>query len=110
LSADCGEYSALRYSLLIVGRKRAPCDTLHARAFRDGEGVGTAHVESTVNELINWRFCKKQQMSRTRVGAQTLLHVKTAELNGTLHRYTLRIQPGAMAACPPTFFTVPLFP
>jgi len=56
----------------------------------------TAHVESTVNELINWRFCKKQQMSWTRAGAQSLLHVKTAELNGTLHRYTLHTE--AMAA------------
>jgi hypothetical protein len=55
-------------------------------------------VESTVNELINWRFCKKQQMSWTRAGAQGLLHVKTADLNGTLHRYTLHIQPGAKAA------------
>ena len=70
----------------------------YARAFRHGERVGTAHVESTVNELINWRFCKKQQMSWTRAGAQALLHVKTAELNGTLHQYTRHIQPGPMAA------------
>jgi hypothetical protein len=28
----------------------------YARAFRRGERVGTAHVESTVNQLINWRF------------------------------------------------------
>ena len=70
----------------------------YARAFRQGERVGTAHVESTVNELINWRFCKKQQMSWTKAGAQGLLHVKTAELNGTLHRYTRHIQPGATAA------------
>jgi len=35
----------------------------YARPFRRGERVGTAHVESTVNQLINWRFCKKQQMA-----------------------------------------------
>jgi hypothetical protein len=70
----------------------------YARAFRRGERVGTAHVESTVNQLINWRFCKKQQMSWTRAGAQGLLHVKTAELNGKLYRYTLHTQPGAIAA------------
>jgi hypothetical protein len=46
--------------------------------------VSTAHVESTVNQLINWRFCKKQQMSWTRAGAQDLLHVKAALLNGLL--------------------------
>lgn len=38
----------------------------YAGAFRRGERVGTAHVESTVNPLINWRFCKKQQMAWTK--------------------------------------------
>jgi hypothetical protein len=45
----------------------------YARAFRRGERVGTAHLESTVNQLINWRFCKKQQMAWTKAGAQALL-------------------------------------
>ena len=31
-------------------------------AHTDGERVSTAHVESTVNQLVNWRMCKKQQM------------------------------------------------
>ena len=60
----------------------------YAEAFRRGERVSTAHVESTVNQLINWRFCKKQQMTWTRTGAQGLLHVKTAVLNGRLNSYT----------------------
>jgi hypothetical protein len=60
----------------------------YAKIFRSGERVSTAHVESTVNQLINWRFCKKQQMTWTRAGAQGLLHVKTAALNGTLATYT----------------------
>lgn len=60
----------------------------YARAFRKGRRVSTAHVESTVNQLVNWRFCKKQQMSWTRIGAQALLHVKTAVINGTLGQYT----------------------
>jgi hypothetical protein len=55
-------------------------------------------VESTVNQLINWRFCKKQQMSWTRSGAQGLLHVKTAALNGSLHNYTQHTQTKAIAA------------
>jgi hypothetical protein len=31
----------------------------YAEAYRNGERVSTAHVESTVNQLINWRMCKK---------------------------------------------------
>ncbi len=58
------------------------------------EADGTAAMA----ELGNWRVCKKQQMIQTRAGAQYLLHLKTAELNGTLHRYTLHILPRAMAA------------
>ena len=34
----------------------------YAKAFRQQKRVSTAHVESTVNQLINWRMCKKQQM------------------------------------------------
>jgi hypothetical protein len=70
----------------------------YGRAFRRGGRVGTAHVESTVNQLINWRFCKKQQMSWTKSGAQGLLHVKTAALNGDLHNYTRHTQTKAIAA------------
>ena len=53
-----------------------------------GERVSTAHVESTVNSLVNWRMGKKQQMSWSPLGAQRLLHVRTAMVNGRLHRYT----------------------
>jgi hypothetical protein len=60
----------------------------YAQAFRQEERVSTAHVESTVNQLINWRFCKKQQLSWTRSGAQGLLHGKAAVLNGRLDAYT----------------------
>src|SRR5258708_11302698 len=31
----------------------------YAEAYRNGERISTAHVESTVNQLINWRMCKK---------------------------------------------------
>jgi hypothetical protein len=60
----------------------------YAEARRRGERVSTAHVESTVNQLINWRMCKKKQMAWSRRGAHYLLHVKTAVLNGRLERYT----------------------
>jgi hypothetical protein len=49
--------------------------------------VSTAHVESTVNELVDWRMCKKQQMRWSPMGAQLLLHVRTADLNGRLPNY-----------------------
>lgn len=52
-----------------------------------GERVSTAHVESTVNQLVNWRMCKKQQMRWSALGAQLLLHVRTADLNGRLGDY-----------------------
>jgi hypothetical protein len=60
----------------------------YAKTFREGGRVSSAHVESTVNQLINWRFCKKQQMRWTRTGAQGLLHVRTAMINGTLGHYS----------------------
>ena len=60
----------------------------YAEAYRNGERISTAHVESTVNQLINWRMCKKHQMGWSRAGAQQLLHVKTAIINGRLDRYT----------------------
>src|SRR5580658_5621022 len=58
----------------------------YAAGFRNRERVSTAHVESTVNQLINWRMCKKRQMSWSRAGAQYLLYVKTAIINGRLDR------------------------
>jgi hypothetical protein len=60
----------------------------YAKTFREGGRGSSAHVESTVNQLINWRFCKKQQMRWTRTGAQGLLHVRTALINGTLSHYS----------------------
>jgi hypothetical protein len=53
-----------------------------------GERISTALVESTVNQLTNWRMCQKYQMGWSRAGAQKLLHVKTAIINGRLDRYT----------------------
>jgi quercetin dioxygenase-like cupin family protein len=58
-----------------------------AKAFRERKRVSTAHVESTLNQLVNWRSCKKQQITWTRAGAQALLHVKTSIINGTLSQH-----------------------
>jgi hypothetical protein len=76
----------------------------YVEAYRNGERVSTAHVESNVNQLINWRMCKKHQMGRSRAGAQQLLHVKTAIINGRLDRYTGHHSvPADVAAWPPGF-------
>jgi len=55
-----------------------------------GERVSTAHVQSTVNQLVNWRMRKKQQMRWSAAGAQLLLHMRTANLNGRLGHYVGR--------------------
>jgi hypothetical protein len=44
-------------------------------------------VESTVNQLINWRMCKKQQMRWSKPGAHFLLQVKTAAINSQLQPF-----------------------
>jgi hypothetical protein len=74
----------------------------YARAFRRGERVGTAHVESTVNQLINWRFCKKQQMAWTKAGAQAPPR-QNGRANGALRRYTRHIEPVACRSSRLTF-------
>jgi hypothetical protein len=61
--------------------------TDYGRAWRQGERIATANIESTVNQLINQRMCKKRQMRWSRLGAQMMLHVRTAHLNGDLERY-----------------------
>ncbi len=36
--------------------------TDYGRARREGERIATAHIESTVNQSINQRMCKKRRM------------------------------------------------
>ncbi len=67
--------------------------TDYGRAWRQGERIATANIESTVNQLINQRMCKKRQMRWSRLGAQLMLHVRTAHLNGILERYCGLPQP-----------------
>src|SRR5215475_10998287 len=38
--------------------------------YRNGEPIATEFVESTVNEVVSKRFCKKQQMQWSKEGAQ----------------------------------------
>lgn len=48
------------------------------------EAISTAAVESTVNAVVNKRFCKKQQMQWSREGAHLLLQNRTRTLNREL--------------------------
>jgi hypothetical protein len=45
----------------------------YGERWRYGEAIATGFVESTVNQVISKRFCKKQQMQWSRKGAHLLL-------------------------------------
>jgi hypothetical protein len=52
-----------------------------AERYRQGETIGTAFVESTINQVVSRRFVKKQQMQWTLRGAHLLLQTRTKVLN-----------------------------
>ena len=54
----------------------------YGERYRQGERISTGFVESTVNQVISKRFCKKQQMQWTQRGAHLLLQIRTRVLNG----------------------------
>ena len=60
----------------------------YGREYREGHRISTARVESTVDQLVDWRMEKKQHMRWTRRGAQMLLHARRALINGELGKYT----------------------
>lgn len=59
-----------------------------------GEVISTAFMESAVNQVINKRFCKKQQMQWTPKGAHLLLQIRTAVLNDELEDAFRTLYPG----------------
>ena len=74
----------------------------YANRYRAGLPISSGTAESTVNCVISKRFVKKQQMSWSPAGANALLQIRCAVLNG---RYAKQfhqwIQP-AVAANDPT--------
>lgn len=46
--------------------------------------IATGFVESTVNQVVSKRFCKKQQMQWSKRGAHLLLHTRVKTLNHEL--------------------------
>jgi hypothetical protein len=56
----------------------------YGERYRKGEPIATGFVESTVNEVVSKRFCKKQQMQWSKEGAHLLLQMRVRTLNGEL--------------------------
>jgi len=56
----------------------------YGERYRSGERISTGFVESTVNQVISKRFCKKQQMQWTQRGAHLLLQTRVKTLNQEL--------------------------
>jgi hypothetical protein len=56
----------------------------YGERYRKGEAIATGFVESTVNEVVSKRFCKKQQMQWSKEGAHLLLQTRVQTLNGEL--------------------------
>jgi hypothetical protein len=52
--------------------------------YRHGAAIATGFVESTVNQVVSKRFCKKQQMQWSKRGAHLLLQMRVKTLNGAL--------------------------
>ena len=56
----------------------------YSERYHNGEPIATGFVESTVNEVVSKRFCKKQQMQWSKEGAHWLLQTRVRTLNGEL--------------------------
>jgi hypothetical protein len=70
----------------------------YGERYRAGERISTGFVESTVNQVISKRFCKKQQMAWTPRGAHLLLQIRTRVLNGDWEATFREWYPGFRAA------------
>jgi hypothetical protein len=56
----------------------------YGKRYRAGKPVSTAMAESAVNQVINARMCKRQQMRWSPRGAHLLVQVRCAVINGDL--------------------------
>jgi len=56
----------------------------YGERYRHGEAIATGFVESTVNQVVSKRFCKKQPMQWSKRGAHLLLQTRVKTLNGEL--------------------------
>jgi hypothetical protein len=72
--------AALR-TYIVNNRHLIPDD---GQRYRHGEAIATGFVESTVNEVVSKRFCKKQPMQWSKPGAHLLLQTRVKTLDGEL--------------------------
>jgi hypothetical protein len=56
----------------------------YGERYHNSEAIATGFVESTVNEVVSKRFCKKQQMQWSKEGAHLLLQTRVKTLDGEL--------------------------
>jgi hypothetical protein len=56
----------------------------YGERYRYGERISTGFVESTVNQVLSKRFCKRQQMQWTKRGTHLLLQMRVKTLNQEL--------------------------
>ena len=54
----------------------------YGKRYRAGKPISTAMAESAVNQVLNARMCKSQQMRWTPRGAHLLAQVRCAVING----------------------------
>jgi hypothetical protein len=65
----------------------------YGERYRCGEAISSAIAESTVNQVVSKRMCKKQQMRWSPTGAQLFLQIRTAVLNNDLAGHFQRWYP-----------------
>jgi hypothetical protein len=73
----------------------------YGERYRYGERISTGFVESTVNQVISKRFCKRQQMQWTPRGAHLFLQIRTRVLNGDWEAIFREWYPGFRASPQP---------
>lgn len=61
-----------------------PVGPNYGERYRAGERISTGYVESTVNQVVSKRFCKRQQMQWGKWGAHLLLQMRVKTLNEEL--------------------------
>ena len=66
----------------------------YGRRYRNGRRISTAIMESAVNQLIDKRISKSQQMRWSPMGAHSLLQVRAELLDGRLGAAFSRWYPG----------------
>ena len=74
-------------------RNHQPQITNYGERYRYGETITSSFVESTINQIVARRFCKKQQMQWSKKGAHLLLLMRSKVFNKELRECFLQWYP-----------------